>query len=519
VIFGFHTMTVLVMDEDEARVELMARDVRKQIERCGFGAQIERGNAVEAVMGSWPGHGAQNVRREPIHSMNLADILPLTSIWAGSPRHPSPYFPNDAPPVMLCATSGQTPFWFTPYVNEVGHVLVIGPTRSGKSTLIALWVAQFLRYAHAQVVWFDKGYSSYVLAHACGAAHYDIGADAAVAFAPLAHVEEEAEREWALGWLEELLLVQGVRPTPAQRRLLWRALTLMGERPHSRTMSGFVTDVQDHELKAALEYYTIGGGAGSVLDAAEDSLRDSHFMVFEVSHLLTRGDKDLIPVLLYLFHRIDQRCARGVPTFIPIDEAWLMMMRSLFAQKIDLWLREKAKQNAAIAFVSQSLAEVERCPQRTILMESCQTKIFLPNAEARTAQSRQLYLDVGLNEQQVDALATAIPQQQYLYLSPYGRRLFDLQLGPVGKAFTGAGSQEDIARAQELIAQHGAAWPALWLREHGCEREAQWWERWVAANGFTREENQYATLWTDRVDGDHHRRDNGVAATTESRAV
>jgi type IV secretion system protein VirB4 len=425
-------------------------------------------------------------------------MLPLTSVWAGFLRHPSPYFPPDAPPLLLCATSGHTPFWFTPYVNEVGHALVIGPTRSGKSTLIGLWVAQFLRYRQAQVFWFDKGYSSYVLAQACGAAYYDIGADATITFAPLAHVDDEGEREWALGWLEAVLALQGVHPTPAQRRLLWRALTLLGERPHSRTLSGLVTDVQDQELKAALAYYTIGGGAGSLLDAAHDSLREARFMVFEVGHLLARGEKELIPVLLYLFHRIDTSCEAGIPTFIPIDEAWLMMLRSVFAQKIEQWLRDKAKQNAAIAFVSQSLADVERCPQRPILVESCQTKIFLPNAEARTAQSRHLYLDLGLNETQIEALASAIPQKHYLYLSPFGRRVFDLHLGPVAKAFTGAGSREDIQQAQVCIAQYGPAWPAAWLRAHGCTREAAWWERWVAAQGASSEEDQYhAALWAD----------------------
>jgi len=507
VIFGLYTMTVVVMDEEEARVELTARDVRKHIERCGFGARIERGNAVEALMGSWPGHGYQNVRRAPVHSLNLADMLALTSVWAGSATHPSPYFPAQSPPLLIAATSGRTPFRLAPYVNEVGHTLIIGPTRSGKSTLINLWVAQFLRYANAQIFWFDKGYSSYVLAQACGAQYYDIGAAAEIAFAPLAQVDDAYEREWALGWIEELLVLQGLHSTPEQRRALWRALTLMGERAHSRTISGLITDVQDREVKAALEHYAVGGGAGSLLDATNDSLSDGRFLVFEMGHLLARGDKDLIPVLLYLFHRIDKRCAAGVPTFIPIDEAWIMMLRSLFAQKIEQWLREKAKQNAAIAFVSQSLADVERCPQRNILVESCQTKILLPNADARTTQSQQLYLDLGLNERQIEALASASPQKHYLYLSPYGRRLFDLHLGPVAKAFTGAGSREEIHRVQELIARHGAVWPTQWLREQGCEHEAHWRERWHATYGHVEEGDDHATLWADMVGtagGDGH---------------
>src|SRR5262249_46231530 len=118
-----------------------------------------------------------------------------------------------------------------------------------------------------------------------------------------------------------------------------------------------------------------------------------------------------------------------------------------------------------------------------------------------------LYLDLGLNDTQIEALASAIPQKHYLYLSPFGRRLFDLHLGPVARAFTGAGSREEIHQAQELIARHGATWPAQWLRAQGCEREALWWERRRATNRRGEEGDDHATLWTDMVsaaDRDRH---------------
>src|SRR2546426_10505906 len=138
---------------------------------------------------------------------------------------------------------------------------------------------------------------------------------------------------------------------------------------------------------------------------------------------LFRSDQDLIPVLLYLFHRVEQRLD-GAPTLIPIDEAWLMMLTARFGQQIEEWLRTLRKKNAGVLFVSQSLADVERCPQRTIIVESCQTKIFLPNAEARTAQSRALYQALGLNDRQIEILSYAVPKKHYLYTSPQGRRLF-----------------------------------------------------------------------------------------------
>ena len=39
---------------------------------------------------------------------NLADLLPLTSVWAGLPSNPSPMFPEESPALLCAATSGST---------------------------------------------------------------------------------------------------------------------------------------------------------------------------------------------------------------------------------------------------------------------------------------------------------------------------------------------------------------------------------------------------------------------------
>jgi type IV secretion system protein VirB4 len=476
VIYGYYTMTVTVFSEDDTTVNEYAKRVQKTVRNRGFSARIEEANALEAFLGSLPGHGYENLRGALIHSLNLADLLPLTSVWAGQRTMPNPYFPPRSPALLLTATAGRTPFFLTPWVGDVGMTLLLGPTGSGKTTLLVMLAAQFLRYPDAQVFWFDKDYSAYALCQAVGGHFYDIGGDGErIAFTPLAGIETEEEWIWASGWLEECLSQQGVQVTPDQRKEIWAALTKMGQAPGDRTLTAFRATVQDLAVRTGLAHYALGGGAGELLDAADDSLRAHHFTVFEMSHLLARGDKDLVPVLLYLFHRIEQRLD-GRPTLIPIDEAWVMVLRSAFGQKIEEWLRTLRKKNAAVIFTSQSLTDVERSTQRTILVESCQTKIFLPNAEARTAQSTPLYRDLGLNEREIELLAAATPKKHYLYHSPLGRRLFDLGLGRAALSFAGIGGREDLQRVMASVQQYGAYWPARWLEERGCNAEAQWWE-------------------------------------------
>jgi hypothetical protein len=64
-------------------------------------------------------------------------------------------------------------------------------------------------------------------------------------------------------------------------------------------------------------------------------------------------------------------------------------------------------------------------------------------------------------------LSFAVPKRQYYYLSPAGRRLFDLALGEATLAFIGAGSKPDILQARQLITKHGDCWAGEWLRVRG----------------------------------------------------
>src|SRR5262249_59519747 len=97
-----------------------------------------------------------------------------------------------------------------------------------------------LRYAGAQVFWFDKDDSAYALCQAVGGHFYDIGGDGErVAFTPLAAVDTEDERIWAWGWLEECLAQQQCTVTPGQRKGVWAALTQMGQGWGDPPLTGF----------------------------------------------------------------------------------------------------------------------------------------------------------------------------------------------------------------------------------------------------------------------------------------
>jgi len=464
VAYGYYTPVVVIFDSEERRLREKAEAVRRLIQAEGFGARIETLNATEAFLGSLPGNWYANIREPLISTRNLADLIPLNAVWSGSQIAPCPFYPPGAPPLMQVA-SGSTPFRLNLHVDDVGHTLVFGPTGSGKSTLLALIAAQFRRYAGAQLFCFDKGRSMFPLTVAASGDHYDVGAGEGLSFCPLAELEDDTDRAWAAEWIETLVALQGVKVTPDHRNAIARQIALMAN-ARGRSLSDFVSGVQLREIKDALHSYTVDGPMGHLLDAEQDGLLMSEFQTFEIEQLMNMGERNLVPVLLYLFRRIEKRLT-GAPSLIILDEAWLMLGHPTFRDKIREWLKVLRKANCAVVLATQSISDAERSGIIDVLKESCPTKICLPNGGARETGTREFYERIGFNERQIEIVATAIPKREYYVVSPVGRRLFDMALGPVTLAFVGATGKDDLARIGELRQAHGPDWPAGWLQARG----------------------------------------------------
>jgi type IV secretion system protein VirB4 len=460
---GYYTSVVVLMSNSRPQVERDAARIAKSINDLGFGARVETVNTTDAFMGTIPGHGVENVTRPLINTMNLAQFMPTSTIWTGEADAPCPYYPAKSPAVMQCVTHGATPFRLNFHVRDLGHTLIFGPTRSGKSTFLGLTAAQLRRYADFSLFVFEKGMSMYPLTKAVKGTHYNVASDGEkLAFCPLQYLETKGDRAWAMEWIDTILGLNNIVTTPDQRNGIADAILTM-HADGTRTMSDFVNLMQDVSIRAALEQYTADGNMGHLLDAEEDSLSLSTFTVFEIEQLMRLGQKFALPVLLYLFRRIE-RSLKGQPGAIILDEAWLMLAHKVFEGKIEEWLRTMAKANVAIIMATQSLADAAKSSIFGVIVESTATKIFLPNVFAREAANADLYRSMGLNERQIEIIASATPKQQYYYVSEKGRRLFELALGPLALALLGRTDKDSVAAVQALEERHGDEWLNEWLR-------------------------------------------------------
>ena len=479
--FCQYSANIVCLEESRERLYENTRQILKTIQNLGFSCRVETVNAVAAWLGTLPGDGYSNVRRTLLHTLNLADMLPISSVWAGLPENPSTLLPKHSPPLLYAATTGATPFRLNLHVSDVGHTIIAGPTGAGKSTLLGLIAAQWFRYPNAQVFVFDQGRSIWMLAQAVGGEFYDLaGPDSDLAFCPLRSIDNDAELAWAGGWIEDLCELNGLKFGPQHRNAVAEALGRLRGSP-ARTLTEFYAEVQLEEIREALVHFTMRGPLGSLLDAEYDSLGDGRMLAFETEHLLRLGDKAVIPVLQYLFHHIERRLD-GSPTLIVLDEAWRYLGHELFARTIEDWLRTMRKKNAAVLMATQQLGDVSSSRIAPVIIGQCPTKILLPNAEAKESGSkehpgqREFYERLGLNERELDIIQCAIPKQHYYVISPLGRRLVDLGIGDAALAFVGVNGAEERRLAEHVMEQYPDTWRGAWLGMKGARGWAEFLE-------------------------------------------
>jgi type IV secretion system protein VirB4 len=464
---GYATLTITIAEDSEDAANEAVRQVQQVADGLGFVTQLESVNAVEAWLGSLPGSAYADVRRPILLTPSLSHLLPTSAVWAGAERNEH----LNAPPLMLTATDGATPFRLNLHVGDVGHTMIVGPTGAGKSVLLATLAAQWLRYENAQIYLFDKGRSARATILGLKGDFFDLGDEAALGLQPLERIDQQEERSWALDWIAGLISSVNVMVTPELRAELWRTLEVLGQRSsEDRTLTLFAALVQDAQVRAALQPFTHAGPYGRLLDHEKSSLGYKSVQAFEMDDLMRRPQA-AGAVLAALFHVLERRFD-GKPTLLILDEAWLFLKDAFFAAQIQDWLKTLRKRNVAVVFASQELADVEASAIASTIIEACPSRIFLPNDRAREPRSRAFYEKLGLNARQIELIAAATPKRDYYLVSRDGARVFELGLGEAALAFVGASRPEDHRAIDDLLAARPRDFARAWLSASGLDKAA-----------------------------------------------
>src|SRR5262249_9061254 len=171
---------------------------------------------------------------------------------------------------------------------------------------------------------------------------------------------------------------------------------------------------------------------------------------------------------------------------IILEEAWLYIGHEVFADKLRDWLKTMRKKNARVVFVTQSLSDLYNPETKTLtrvtsaIMESCPTKVYLPNPKMET-ETRELYRRMGLNDRQLELIEhIGIPKRHYYIVTPEGNRLIDLGFSDtksMASSFLGLSPQNGGDDLIACKAEKGQQWVYHWLSNRGFEHWADSWKK------------------------------------------
>ncbi|MBN1683993.1 MAG: hypothetical protein JW855_00920 [Gammaproteobacteria bacterium] len=473
--YGFMTSVMILMHENCHTLENAAEQITKTIESLNFKIREESFNATEGYLGSIPGHGCYNIRKPLVDSIYVSHALPTSSVWQGNTYATCPFFPKGSPALLYVRTKGSRTFRFNLHVNDVGHFMVLGPTGTGKSTLLGLIGCQFRKYAQSRLFIFDKDYSNRGWLLALGGDYFDIYGGTSLAPLSLLSIypentpEFEAEFTFLVTWLCEICSLQQVTITPDKKEKVTESLRALVKTGKEHLRFDLLP-IQDPDIRQALDTFN-SGAIHTMMNGLEDSLGHQSVIGMEMGALLKLPESLYIPIIRIIFHRLTYLFYDRRPTLLILEEAWSFLRHPIFENMLEDWLLTLRKFNVSVGFVSQNLEHVTTSRISGTIKESCPTKIYLPNHHVYDETIAKKYLAFGLNEQQISIIGTAIPKQDYYITSPIGNRLIQLDLSPVELAFVGIASEKDIQKFRAIYKKDDPEWILKWLDYKGL---AEW---------------------------------------------
>ena len=430
-VYGYYNLTILTYGSTRKESEESIRLVNQILMRRGFISIRENMHLLSAFCGTMPGQAGALVRWSFVSTANLADLAPVRTLDIGMKTNP--YFNEQYggvhSPLTVLNTEFAIPYYFNFHQGDLAHALVVGPSRTGKSTFDNFLISQFQKYSPCHVFIFDKDYSCRIPTILQGGIHVDLAGDHSnsVSLNPLILLEKREDWSWIAKWLEILLTARGYELTAQDDQEIWKAIELLAEQPRSQWRLVTLGPLLPRNLHEQLQQWIGSGQKSRYFDNEEDTFNLGMFTCIEMGKLF---DDEVVAraFMEYAFYRVTKNLD-GRPALIYIEEAWFMLAEPRFAKRINDWLRTLAKKNAFLIMATQSLDEISKSEIFATIIDNIPNRVYLPNANANA--HREMYKSqFGLNDAQIDRIRNAIRKVQYYIVTPNLSRMAECRLPP-----------------------------------------------------------------------------------------
>ena len=419
---GWMSSVVTVYADSLEELDTSCELVNRILEQSGLVFIREREGNLSAFCTGIPGQMSEPVRWHFTEAANLTDISPIITLMSGAPYHP--YFSegkdSPVPPNAIFRTRWNTPFNFNYHTGQLGHTLLIGPSRNGKTMLQMFLESQFLKYENSRIFNIDKDYSCKPQTLLLGGEHIDLEPGRpSITMNPVSMAKDELGQAWLVGWLDRLMSSRGNRTTDKELNEI--ALAVKKAEKVSNARLSTIHQLLPHELKVRLQPWCSGNPWGSYFDNVDDTFSLSRITTVEVGGLLNAGLKEVVSAFTeYAFYRIERflmnRREEDVgPTMIYMEEAGFFLDDEIFANKARDYLMTLAKKKAFLVMTAQSPEPFINHPKLgAAVRDNVATVIFMPNPKAAGQDLGGKYKEAfGVNENHLNLIATAIPREEY----------------------------------------------------------------------------------------------------------
>lgn len=456
--FGYHHMTVLCYEDNLNALEGALSMAVAELVNVGINPIREKLVLEQCFWAQLPANFEYIGRPAKINTLNIASFAAMHNYPVGKEKE---NHWGDA--VTVFDTTSGTPFFFNFHARDVGHTTIIGPTGAGKTVLMNFLCAQAQKYK-CRMFMFDKDRGAEIFVRALGGKYSNIDPGQACHFNPLQLDDTTENRAFISEWLTALLSASGDPVSADDVEVIGRAVDGNYKLAKSdrvlRNIAPFFGLEGPGSLASRLKQWHGAGRYAKIFDHVEDIVNFQADTVFgfEMGDVLA-NKVTLVPVLLYLFHRI-QLSLDGTPTIIVLDEAWALIDNSVFAGKIKDWLKTLRKLNGMVVFATQSVEDAVNSGISDTLIQQTATQIFLPNPKA-TEPYRKAFM---LSEREFNLLKNTDPATRY-FLVKQGKDVVVARIDLSGMndlIHVLSGRAETVGLLDEIRAQVGDD-PEDWL--------------------------------------------------------
>ena len=424
--YGWYAAQVMAIGPSGAEAERVVVEISAMMEVNNLTAMREKTHLLSAFAGGIPGMHAAQKRWFMMEIMSLSDLTPIRTVDPGQMenRYLTEQRKKYSPALIVMNTEHKTPYYLNLHVGDLGHALIVGPSRSGKSSGMNIMIAQFRKYIPSRVVIFDKDRSCRIPTILMGGDHIDISSNARIKWNPLSLLGETNALEWLAGWVEGLITYRGYRYVADDVKDVWRSLQGLAAQDPAHWTLGHLHSILSPTLQNELDAWVGSGQLAHYFDNVEDTFSISAFCCIEMGEILqkdhvARAFMDYAFFRIYKLLRANTTDGGVVPTLIYIEECWFMLEHPYFEQKIRDWTKTFAKFAAQLVMATQSLEDLAESNVFSSLRDNIQTRIYLPNTNAQSAQLLPLYADqFGLHEDQIAQIASGTQKRDYFIQQP-----------------------------------------------------------------------------------------------------